>query len=245
MADHVKPYYQRNGITLYHGDCREVLPHLPHSCVDLIVTDPPYGVRWRSNYRAERFAEIAGDDSADAALEGIRLALPALRVRRHIYAFGRYDFSSLPVVAGAELIWDKGQFSAGDLESVWGTQHEYIQFLVNFPSAAHREKGRGGLTSRMRRGTILRHQRPGGTGVADHPTEKPVMLLRELIESSSCIGETVLDPFAGIGSTLVAAQLEARNAIGIELEERYCEVAARRLSEGVNLFSATLESAHA
>jgi site-specific DNA-methyltransferase (adenine-specific) len=65
-----------------------------------------------------------------------------------------------------------------------------------------------------------------------HPSEKPVELLRELIESSSCIGETVLDPFAGVGSTLEACRIEGRACVGIEIEERYAEIAANRLAQG-------------
>ena len=84
----------------------------------------------------------------------------------------------------------------------------------------------------MRRGTVLRYPNTRGRGATRHPTEKPVALLRELIESSSRFGETVLDPFIGSGSTLVAAALEGRKAIGIEIEERYCEIAANRLAHG-------------
>ncbi len=85
----------------------------------------------------------------------------------------------------------------------------------------------------MRRGTVLRSLRPHSRLVNRHPTEKPVDILRELIESSSRIGELVLDPFAGVGSTLVASWLESRRAIGIEIEERYCEIAAKRLEQEV------------
>jgi DNA modification methylase len=66
-----------------------------------------------------------------------------------------------------------------------------------------------------------------------HPTEKPVMLLRQLIEASSLHGDVVLDPFLGSGSTVVAARTEGRRAVGIEIEERYCEIAAKRLAQEV------------
>jgi site-specific DNA-methyltransferase (adenine-specific) len=125
----------------------------------------------------------------------------------------------------------------GDLAIPWAGQHEYIQFAVYFPSTADRDNDRGRLTARLRQGTILRVTRLTGNAVTDHPTEKPVALLRQLIESSSCIGETVLDMFAGVGSTLVAARVEGRRAIGIELDERYCEIAARRLAQNVFAFS--------
>lgn len=80
------PYYCRGNIVLYHADCRDVLPALERASVDLIVTDPPYGVRWRSHRRQQRFEPIAGDDSTDAAVEGLRLALPVLREHRQVAA---------------------------------------------------------------------------------------------------------------------------------------------------------------
>jgi site-specific DNA-methyltransferase (adenine-specific) len=231
------PYYAEHGITLYHGDCRDVLPTLPAASVDLIVTDPPYGVRWQSQYRRLAFDAIVGDDSTAAAVGALRLALGTLRKRRHVYVFGRYDWSDLPLASPVELIWDKDALGMGDLAIPWAGQHEYIQFAVYFPSTADRDNDRGRLTARLRQGTILRVTRLTGNAVTDHPTEKPVALLRQLIESSSCIGETVLDMFAGVGSTLVAARVEGRRAIGIELDERYCEIAARRLAQNVFAFS--------
>jgi DNA modification methylase len=117
----------------------------------------------------------------------------------------------------------------GDLQLPWSKQHEYIQFTVYEPSKANRGKGTGRLAARVRKGSVLSFQRTNAVQNKNHPTEKPVEILREMVESSSCIGQTVLDPFAGSGSTLVAAYLEGRSAIGIELEERYCEVAAKRL----------------
>lgn len=221
----MKPYYEHAGITIYHGDCREVLPQVP--VCDLLLSDPPYGV----NYVNERFGAIANDESTDVALAGIALALRQMRVGRHVYLFGRYDLSGLHLTESAELIWDKAIMGQGG-HGAWAPQHEYIQFATYRPSAANRrERGKG--IARMRRGTVLRYQRPHSTGVDRHPTEKPVPLLRELIECSSKFSESVRDPFMGSGSTLVAAQLEGRRAIGIELEERYCEIAAKRLQQEV------------
>jgi site-specific DNA-methyltransferase (adenine-specific) len=80
---------------------------------------------------------------------------------------------------------------------------------------------------------VLRVPRIIGAACQRHPTEKPVRLIRELIESSSCIDETLLDPFCGVGSALIAARVEGRLAIGIEIEEKYCEIAAKRLAQDV------------
>jgi DNA modification methylase len=229
----MKPYYEHGGITIYHGDCREVIPSLIPDSVDLIVSDPPYGVMWESGHRQKNFGLIVGDDSKESAIEGTRLALSLLKRGRHVYLFGQYPLLSLPLSEPVELIWDKQNQNSGDLGLPWGNQHEYIQFAVYNISNANRAAGAGRYSARMRKGSVLRCLRPNGSAVCNHPTEKPVRLLRELIESSSCIGETVLDHFAGSGSTLVAAQMESRRAIGIEIEERYCEIAAKRLSQEV------------
>jgi DNA modification methylase len=225
----LRPYYQDSNATLYLGDCVEVAATLPKASVDLIVTDPPYGVTWQSGHRTTAFNKIVGDESTDVALRGLTAALPVLRRRRHIYVFGRYDLTTLPLTTPVELIWDKGIGSLGNLSIPWSQEHEYIQFAIYGYTKTERAEGAGRLAARLRRGTILSYQRLNSVQVVNHPTEKPVALLRELIESSSCIGETVLDPFAGSGSTLVAATLEGRKSIGVEIEERYCEVAAKRL----------------
>jgi len=229
----MKPYFDQGGITIYHGDCREILPQLPEKSVQLLLTDPPYGVAYESGWRKDAYGPIIGDDGSLDIVTAILSALKCLQDQRHAYVFGPLDVSKLPVKA-AELIWDKGIMGPGDLSSPWGPAHEVINFLAYYPSKAHRDMGKGNLAARLRRGSVIRVQRPDSER---HPTEKPIELLRQLIESSSILGEMVLDPFMGSGSTLVAARLEGRKAIGIEIEERYCKVAAGRLAQGL-LFTA-------
>jgi len=223
-----KLYYEERGITLYHGDCREILPLLKRESCHLIVTDPPYGVAWRSERRKQKFEVMQGDRDAGLAVAATKLALRVLADKRHLYIFGRYDWDGVNVGMPAELIWDKMMQGLGSAGNCWSLSHEYISFMR---SCRPYEKGRDGPPARLRRGTVLRFSRKNGRAVR-HPAEKPVGLLRELIESSSRLGETVLDYFAGIGSTLVAARLEGRRAIGIEIEERWCEMAAERLRVG-------------
>ena|SRR6185369_9896257 len=232
----MKPYYEHGGITIYHGDCREILPALADDLAHEIVTDPPYGVQFQSSWRRDTFDKITGDESQEVALQGIKEAIRVLRYSRHLYIFGRFDLSLLPITPPVELIWDKQYVGMGDLNQPWGSQHEYIQFCVSRKRDPGRETG--SLAAKLRRGTILSYPRKDGS-VTLHPTEKPVALLRELIESSSRIGETVLDPFMGSGSTLEAARREDRNFIGIEIEEKYCEIAAKRLSQEVFQFNTT------
>ena len=226
----MKPYYEKRGITVYHGDCREVLPALKAESCDLIVTDPPYGQQWQSGCRRLKFGVMKGDDDPRLGAEATALALRVLRPRRHLYLFGRHDLSALNVTALVELIWDKMLTGLSHPHGAWSKSHEVISFAVKVPPC---EKLRNNaIPARMRRGTVLRYRRLNATQVR-HPAEKPVGLLRELIESSSRMGEMVLDYFAGVGSTLVAAALEGRRAVGIEIEERWCEVAAKRLAQGV------------
>lgn len=234
----MKPYYQDDHVTLYHGDAAEVLAHVQPA--DLIVTDPPYGIEFQSNRRAEQFDLIAGDDDANGITELVGQAIRQnLKRYRHAYIFGPLDFEPLvnagTVQTPVELIWNKSVLGMGNLSIPWAPQHENIQFMIAVKSKANVKKGEGRLAARLRRGSILTHQRPHAAGIKNHPTEKPVPLLRELIESSSCFGETVLDPFAGSGSTLVAATLEGRKSVGIELDERYCETAAKRLMRASEL----------
>lgn len=220
----MKPYYARNGITLYHGDCAEV----EVEC-DLLVTDPPYGQDFKSN-RADNWDKITGDNDIAGIQSRLKHVITrCLRPKRHVYIFGtKFDLDALPIGGRAELIWDKEIIGTGNLSAPWGPQHENITFGVYIPSKANRDAGDGRLSARLRKGSVLRCARANSRGVKYHPTEKPVEILRQLIESSSVLGEAVYDPFAGSGSTLIAAALEGRLGIGCEFEERYCETAAKR-----------------
>lgn len=224
----LRPFYESSRVTLYCADCEDVLPTLDRA--HLLVTDPPYGVDYQSNRRAMKLDKIAGDDGTLDVGRLIDMAARKIARGRHAYVFGPDVL--LPdgvLTASVELVWDKTVVGTGDLSAAWSPSHETITFAVQEISAANRAKGYGRLSARVRKGSVLRHLRAQGGATGRHPNEKPVPLLRELIESSSSIGETVLDPFAGCGSTLVAAVLEGRNAIGIEVSEAYCAIAADRL----------------
>lgn len=226
----MKPYYDDGTSVIYHGDCREVLPSLGIAA-DLLIADPPYGIKWRSSRGAH--AVLAGDDGSLTVESWLTVALRQTRRGRHAYLFGMRDTdvpNGAPICGLTELIWDKGVMGLGDITSPWGPAHEPILFGVQEISKANREKNYGVTAARLRKGSVLRFQRPHSGQTLRHPTEKPVALLRVLIESSSTFDELVLDPFLGSGSTLDAARLEGRRGIGIELDEKFCEVAAKRLS---------------
>lgn len=236
------PWYADEFATLYLADARDVLPTLDTESVDLVVTDPPYGVEWRSNRREGRFDDLMldGENDRDAIRGVLAEAVRIVGQHRHLYVFGPVDVvEGLKVAEPAALVWDKGAMSAGDLTAPWGTAHEPLTFVVSKHRHAG-ESGRGSLPARMRKGSVLRFSRRNGRTVR-HPTEKPVALLRELVESSSRAGEVVLDPFAGVGSTGVAATLGGRRSVLVEVDERYAEIAAERLGRAAELARAAAQ----
>lgn len=197
---------------------------------DLVVTDPPYGAGYRSNRRVERFDPIHNDTSADRDTIH-RVLVHCVRLvgqNRHLYVFGPADvLDGLKVGEAVELLWDKGRMTVGNLSAPWGKAHEPITFTVSkFRHAG--ETGRSSLPARIRKGTVLRFSAPTGRNVR-HPAEKPLGLLRELIESSSSAGDLVLDPFLGSGSTAVAAVLGGRRFVGCERHPAYAAMAVERV----------------
>lgn len=210
------PYYADEQVTLYLGDCREITEWLAG---DVLVTDPPYGMALTSGMGGQHGdLRIAGDETTearDAALNAWGGVRPAL-------VFSRW---SLPLVgASMRLTWDKGEHvGMGDLTMPWKPNTEDIYVF-----------GRG-FSGPRRGSSVLRHLAVAGcvgrknTGRRNHPTEKPIDLMEALV--SACPPGVIADPFAGSGSTLVAARNLGRRAIGVELEERYCETIARRLAQ--------------
>lgn len=210
-------YYADDSVTLYHGDCLEIPEWLT---ADVLVTDPPYGMSYMSGW-AGHFtgAQIAGDDSTAARDTALTLWGP-----RPALMFGRWSVPR-PTGTRALLTWDKGEHvGMGDLRIPWKPNTEEI-YVLGCGFQGHRSS------------SVLRHLAVAGTvgmarnGTREHPTEKPAGLLSALIDK--CPLGIVADPFAGSGSTLVAAKRLGRKAIGVELEERHCETIAKRLSQGV------------
>jgi len=232
------PYWCDNNSAVYCGDSRNVLACFGRRSCDMLVTDPPYGVEYVSNF-GKNHAAITGDDGTLDVPAVLALGTSTLPDGTHCYVFGfaADQLSAMRLGGTAELIWDKTLTGMGDLTSPWGTSHERITFGSYWPSTKNRADGRGRLTARLRKGTVLRVQRTRSDTARRHPTEKPVELLSQLIESSSCRGDLVLDPFAGVGSTGVAAVLLGRRAVCIEISEIYCAVAATRLRAASDLLT--------
>lgn len=222
-----EPYYTDDGVTLWHGDCLKITEWL---AADVLCTDPPYGRSWRQgeitppHQASNAHAGILNDHSTETRDAALRMwgAAPAV-------VFG--DLMLAPP-SGTKLtaIYRKPP-DAGARGAIAGVRRdaEALYFVGKWAS------GIGGRSS------IFATTAPtvgGPSGVArraGHPHAKPLDVLAALVEL--CPPGVIADPFAGSGTTLVAAKQAGRKAIGVELDERYCEAAARRLSQGVLDFS--------
>lgn len=214
----MKPYYQDDAVTIYHGAAQSVLGAIDPD-VGILLTDPPYGIAYKTNApRLDGNARaIFGDEdqwARDFILEwwdGMGPSLPAL-----LFASPRRDE---PLGVRARLVWDQdGALGMGDLSLPWKPSWSLI-YVLGGPWAGTRDCG-----------SVLRCP-PVQSLNRFHPHQKPVPLLGSLLDK--CIPGTVLDPFMGSGSTLVAAKQRGRRAVGVEIDEAYCEIAARRLSQEV------------
>jgi site-specific DNA-methyltransferase (adenine-specific) len=214
----VSLYYQDDYVTLYHGDCLELVDYWTDA--DILVTDPPYGMGYESNMNRDKRnvkvgRKVAQDESTHIRDRVLSTWLPSPAIM-----FGRWDIAR-PEATHSRLIWDKGNtVGMGNLSIPWGRSDEEIYII-----------GEGFKGKRS--GSVIRVQMlmSGNSERPDHPTPKPIPLMERLIEK--CPPGVVADPFAGSGATLVAAKNLGRKAIGVELEERYCEIIARRCAQEV------------
>ena len=212
----MKPYYDRDGITIYHGDCRDMLPELPK--VDLVLTDPPYGAIGGSKaIGGSGFVEVNEYDLSwdDEPISDELLALVMSKGKNQIIRGANYFWHNFEPT-NSLILWDKkcqngwpDTFSDGEL--AWTS---YGKKLV-----IHRQLWVGAL-------------RNGDCYKRLHPTQKPIELMRFCIEYAGDV-QTILDPFMGSGTTLRAAKDLGRKAIGIEIKEKYCEIAVKRLAQEV------------
>lgn len=205
--------YDDGQIALFHGDCLDLTGW---ANADVLITDPPYGMAYVSNFAKQgTSAPIIGDrDTAvrDAALELWGPHKPAL-------VFGTWKVPP-PVGNRQTLIWHKEGGYLGDLSLPWGNAHEEIYVLGG--REAHHWAGR-------RTPSVIRTGKTTGSAPKDHdhPTPKPVALMQALVAKTT--GAVIADPFAGSGATLVAAKMLGRKAIGIEMDAGYIDTIIRRL----------------
>jgi site-specific DNA-methyltransferase (adenine-specific) len=218
----MKPYYEADGITLYHGDCRDVLHAIPSQSVDMALTDPPYLVSYKGRWGSKQGA-IKGDAEASwlapVFVELWRI-LAADALCFTFYGWPHADtfmtlwklvgFRPISQIVCVKNVWGLGYFTR--------SQHESAFLLA---------KGKPGKPLKAI-SDVVEWRR---VRAAEHPNQKPLATIATLVEAYSRPGACIVDPFAGSGTTLVAARNLGRRAIGVEVEERYCEIAAKRLCE--------------
>ena len=222
MGRRLSLYYQDDYITLYHGDC--LTEHREWLGADVLVTDPPYGIKLSGEWGTFRVdgpkkspkRSIANDNSTACRDEALRewTSRPAV-------VFGSWR-STRPMGTRHRLIWHKAGASPGPANSTFLPNDEEIYIL-----------GDGFIKSSPPQRTVITTKEGRGTQVRDigHPTPKPIDLMETLI--GRCPPGVIADPFAGSGATLIAARNLGRKSIGVELEEKYCEIIAKRLDQQV------------
>lgn len=215
------PYYADDMITLYHGDCREATEWLT---ADVLVTDPPYGRDWRQG-QLKRSKSASRDGIAGDTDTTVRDAGLALWGNRPAIMFG--DSMLAPPHNTKQVLFYRKPADAGVRGATAGFRRdvELIYLLGPWPS------GIGGYSSLLTTGASMVGGVAGPSGRYGHPHAKPVDLMEELV--AVCAEGVVADPFAGGGSTLIAARNQGRRAIGVELDERYCEAIVKRLNQNV------------
>ena len=207
----MEPYYQDDFATIYHGDCREVVPALDDS-VALVLTDPPYGIGWkpRVNHQDQRWVDE-------------RLDISFALVGAHHCIWGGNYFSDLLAPSESWLVWIKRPDGFNFDEDV----RSYAVMEMAWTDY--------GGKPRMKHLTWDGGMRAGDASnrTFAHPAQKPLELMRWCITLAPPDVGTVLDPFMGSGTTLRAAKDAGRRCIGIEIDEAYCEIAAKRLAQEV------------
>lgn len=194
--------------TLHNGDCLEYMKTLAPASVDCIVTDPPYGIAFESGWTGSK---IIGDESVNARDEILRFlaGVPAL-------VFGSPNIKE-PAGTKANLIWHRPGSGMGDLSFPWKPDYEFIH-VIGF-----------GFSHKKRGSSVLSFAWDTFRGDAYHPHQKPVSLMKYLIER--CPGETIFDPFMGSGSTGVACMQLGRRFIGCEIDQKYFAIAEKRIKQ--------------
>ncbi len=232
MDERQSPTYGRHSRTkCIEGDCLEVMRGISDKSVDLICSDPPYGMSYQSAWRTAtpQYDKIENDTSLEWLAPVLKEAFRVLKDDTHIYLFCndyaisdfRKEMEAVGFIPKRTLVWVKNNHTSGDLNGDYGNKTEFILYA---------QKGRRFLNGN-RDTNVIEESREASEL---HPTQKPVNLMMFLIEKSSNEGELVLDPFAGSGTTLIAAKQLNRNAIGIEIAPQYAKIAQQRLDAQAN-----------
>ena len=222
----MKPYYSHKGIVIYHGDCRDIVPQLDQK-IDCIITDPPYGINYQSRKLSNKETRCSKTKYEQIKTTGDNKKFDPnflLDFKVPTILFGaNYYSSKLPDLA-SWIVWDKrkdpkfyGKNTFADCELIWCSDNKPARMYQQIWNGIIREGEESGKKDTGRK----------------HPMQKPVRLMQYCVNRISKRDQLILDPFMGSGTTLLAAKRLQRKAIGIEIEESYCEIAAKRLSQEV------------
>jgi len=215
-------------VVFHHGDCRDLAGMLADASVALLLTDPPYGINYQGRLYFFQEGRIAGDETAEQATELLAAMLALVRSKlaaaAHVLVFTSWRhepvtrslLEACDLTIRSSLIWDKGGHGVGDTVHAFGPAHERIVHATS-----------GDARMRYRLGDVFHQPR---VKPHQHPTEKPVELLEQLIRATTNPGELVCDPFCGVASTLVAAVQAGRRGWGCELDRDYHAHGSTRLA---------------
>lgn len=220
----IEPYYDRDGIRIFHADCRDVLPSIDPATVALVLTDPPYGDDHDTDYTRFSGGTLRRDGSEVSRYRHAAIANDAepfdpsllLALGCKVITFGANRYSDrLP--CGSWIVWDKrtptgSKGVMSDAEVAWFSHGRGVYIFQHTWDGFNRASERGAIL---------------------HPTQKPVALMRWILERWSKPGDLILDPYMGSGPVAQAAKMLGRRYIGIELSEAYCAIATRRLQQSV------------
>jgi len=216
-----------------NGNSLEILKTLPDNCIDIVLTDPPYGIDYKSN-RSEFKNSITSkgllnDNKKDALFlldETCKILLDKTSENSHLYFFCSWSvFSSFESIISkyftikTPIVWNKGNKGSGDLENDWGNQTELIIYCTKGKKKINYRKGNVILVPKVHSSKLI------------HPTQKPIELIKEILEVSALKNDFVVDPFMGSGSTIKACNEYGLKSLGIELDEEMFLIANNYINE--------------
>lgn len=218
----IKPYYQDEWVTIYNGDCREILPEIPK--VDLVLTDPPYGIAHPTDYKSRGRGKLADCRDYPRVYDDDKPFDPKLLLSLNVptLLFGANYFADRLPPSSGWIVWDKCRPDTLDQASCELAWTNFVKGTRVFHFMWH---------------GMLR----ASDEELYHPTQKPIALMNWILNLRWTPAGTVLDPYFGSGSTLVACKLSGRYCIGIEINKAYCDIAIKRLQQTVMNFEPVKE----
>jgi len=212
----MKPYYETPLGRLWHGDCVDGMEHI--SSVDLVLTDPPYGISNGEKVCCQDGGKIPGIEYGEYdwdTLPDKQVFTRMISISKNQIIFGGNYFTKYLEPTNSWIFWDKIKFPNGSRPTNSDGELAWTSFSFPMKKITHLWRGM------IKEAPEKRH----------HPTQKPVGLFVQIINLYSKSTDLILDPYSGSGTTLIACERLKRRWIGIEIEEKYCEIAAKRIEQ--------------